>query len=104
MEDSPSKLRLSQLSHKLNTLSSNIEEEKSNRLEVFLGRLKAVEDKVGRSAFADEAKIKNLKDHVNQLQETVAAERTSREILDERKTKELKLLENNFAMELSVQD
>jgi hypothetical protein len=49
MDDSPSKLRLSQLSHKLNHLQSNIEDEKSNRLEVFLGKLKAVEDKVGRS-------------------------------------------------------
>jgi hypothetical protein len=65
MEDSPSKLRLSQLSHKLNSLQSNIEDEKTNRLEVFLGRLKAVEDKVGRSNLADEAKIKNLKDQVN---------------------------------------
>ena len=62
MEDSPSKLRLSQLSQKLNSLQSNIEDEKSNRLEQFLGKLKNVEDKIGRSSLADEAKIKNLKD------------------------------------------
>jgi len=62
MEDSPSKLRLSQLSQKLNSLQSNIEDEKSNRLEQFLGKLKTVEDKIGRSSLADEAKIKSLKD------------------------------------------
>lgn len=62
MEDSPSKLRLSQLSQKLNSLQSNIEDEKSNRLEQFLGKLKNVEDKIGRSSLADEAKIKSLKD------------------------------------------
>ena len=102
MEDSPSKLRLSQLSQKLNSLQSNIEDEKSNRLEQFLGKLKNVEDKIGRSSLADEAKIKSLKDQIGQLQDTASSERASREILDERKSKELKLLENNFQMELSV--
>ena len=54
MEESPSKLRLAQLGSKLASLQGNIEEDKSNRLDTFLGKLKNVEDKLARGSTADE--------------------------------------------------
>ena len=62
MEESPSKIRLAQLGNKLASLQGNIEDDKSNRLESFLGKLKTVEDKLTRGTAADEAKIKNMKE------------------------------------------
>ena len=64
MEESPSKLRLAQLGSKLASLQGNIEEDKSNRLDTFLGKLKNVEDKLARGSTADEQKIKNLRDQI----------------------------------------
>ena len=44
-----------------------------------------------------------LKDQIGKLQEGMATEIIAREILDERKTKEIKLVENNIALELNVE-
>jgi len=44
-----------------------------------------------------------LKDHIGKLQEGLATERIAREILDERKTKELKLVESSVVLDLNVE-
>lgn len=42
-----------------------------------------------------------MKDQITRVQEALATERVAREILDERKSKEAKLLENNFYIDLN---
>lgn len=44
-----------------------------------------------------------MKDQITRLHEELATERVSREILDERKTKELKLVESSVTLDLNVE-
>ena len=55
-----------------------------------------LEEKISRQAISEETKFKLLKDQITKLQEGLATERIAREILDERKQKEAKLVENNI--------
>merc|ERR1711881_778648 len=59
--------------------------------------------KLSRNQMAEETKFKLLKDQITKLQEGLATERIAREILDERKAKELKLVENNVQLDLNVE-
>ena len=52
---------------------------------------------------AEEAKFKMMKDQVNKLNDGVQKEQESREIMDEKKQKEIKLSENNINIELNVE-
>ena len=62
-----------------------------------------LEEKISRQAISEETKFKLLKDQITKLQEGLATERIAREILDERKQKEAKLVENNIQLDLNVE-
>merc|ERR1712000_646978 len=100
---SPSKLRIHQLSEKLNNLQSGLDDDKKARRDAFDYKILAVEEKLQRNALSEETKFKLLKDQITKLQEGLATERIAREILDERKSKELKLVENNVALDMNVE-
>ncbi len=125
---SPSKHRIKALSEKLNSMQVGLEHEKAARTHSLEARLKALDEKVQRTcnkkkniieffhfywllntnknnnlALAEETKFKLLKDQVSKLHDALSNERTARELLDERKTKELKLLESSVTLDLNVE-
>ena len=102
MDVSPSKERIKQLSERLLTLQSGVEEEKLSRTEYFDTYLRSFENKIDSSTQAFESKIKLIKDTIGNIGENVSSERMARELLDERKSKELKLSENNLNIELNL--
>ena len=52
---------------------------------------------------ADESKFKGIKDSISKLVEGLQGEQATRDLVDERKTKEIKLTENNLQIELNVE-
>jgi hypothetical protein len=102
MEESPSRLRIKQLGDRLLNLQYGLEDERQSRAEIFQSKLKNLESRVQNSSISTEAKFKLLKDQITKLGETMASERVARELLDERKTKELKLVENNLNIDLNI--
>lgn len=100
---SPSRQRINQLGQRLNSLSAGLEADKSVKNESLDIKTKHLEDKVGKNQSVNDERFRLLKDQVAKLQEGIATEIIAREILDERKTKEIKLVENNINLELNVE-
>lgn len=100
--ESPTKMRVQQLAERLMNLQSNLEEEKYSRIESFQAKLKGLESKIDGSSLNFENKFKTLRDQLNKLSSTLASERASKDFLDERKTKELKLVENSLQIDLNL--
>jgi len=84
-------------------LQSGLEGERQLKRDAFDYKLQALDEKLQRNALSEETKFKLLKDQITKLQEGLATERIAREILDERKSKELKLVENNVSLDLNVE-
>lgn len=59
-----------------------------------------MDQKVTEFIQADHTKVQMIKDHVHRLTESLSAMRMAREIHDERRHKELKMMENNVTLEL----
>merc|ERR1712230_332215 len=93
--DSPNRIRVRQLSDKLCQLQDELDNVKQARGEAVELKLKVLDDKLIRAQVSEEEKMKPLHDNVATLTEGLYAERLAREVMDERKTKEifLKLLE-----------
>lgn len=102
MEGSPSKLRIKQLSERLLSLQSGLEVERNTRVEGFQSKLKNLDSKVDSTTVTFDSKFKLLKEQLAKLNESLSQERTQRETLDERKSKELKLVENNLNIDLNL--
>jgi len=62
-----------------------------------------LDDKITRNYQYTEEKYKLVKEQIVKIQEGIATEVIAREILEERKEKELQLVENNIALELNVE-
>ena len=51
----------------------------------------------------EEQRVKLVKENINKLVETIQNETMARDIVDEKKTKEIKLCENNLQIELNIE-
>merc|ERR1719463_892079 len=91
---SPNKLRIRQLSDKLSSLQDEMDHEKQARSDAVELKLKVLDDKLLRAQISEEEKLKPLNEQISRLHEELAAERLSREVMDERKTKEIKAVES----------
>jgi len=100
--ESPNKIRVKQLSSKLNVLQDELEQEKQARNDAVELKLKVLDDKLLRAQISEEDKLKPLHEQITKLQEELAAERLSREVMDERKTKEIKSVESSISLDLTV--
>ena len=100
--ESPTKMRVKQLADRLFHLQASLDQEKSSRLESFHAKLNGLESKIDSSCLNFESKFKGLKDQINKLAGALASDRASRELLDERKVKELKLVENSLLIDLNL--
>merc|ERR1712144_140644 len=68
-QESPSKLRVQQLSDKLANLQTGLEEEKTTRKDQFEYKIHALDEKCQRNQMAEETKFKLLKDQITKLSE-----------------------------------
>merc|ERR550514_2691619 len=62
----------------------------------------AIDQRVSTALQAEEGKLRMLSDELQKLLEGLAAMRVAQEIQDERRGKELKMLESNLALDLSA--
>merc|ERR1712188_148522 len=96
---SPNKIRVKQLSERLGVLAEELECEKQARNEAVEQKLQVLDQKLMRAQISEEDKLKPLHERITRLQEELAAERLSREVMDERKTKEIKAVENTVTVD-----
>merc|ERR1719272_738313 len=85
---SPNKVRVAHLSDKLQSLQDKLE---------------VLDDKLLRAQISEEEKLKPLNEQISRLHEELAAERLSREVMDERKTKEIKAVESSISLDLTAE-
>lgn len=102
MEDSPSKVRIKQLTERLLGLQSGLEGDRQAKFEAFNSRFKSIETRLDTAGVNSDNKYKLLRDQLNRVAEGLGQERHMRETLDERKAKELKLVENNLRIDLNL--
>merc|ERR1712166_177265 len=100
---SPNKVRIGQLSGKLQSLQDELEHEKQARSDAVELKLKVLDDKLLRAQISEEEKLKPLNEQISRLHEELAAERLSREVMDERKTKEIKAVESSISLDLTAE-
>merc|ERR1712046_550456 len=100
---SPNKVRIGHLSEKLVGLQDELEHEKQARSDAVELKLKVLDDKLLRAQISEEEKLKPLNEQISRLHEELAAERLSREVMDERKTKEIKAVESGISLDLTAE-
>merc|ERR1712139_116464 len=66
-------------------------------------KLKVLDDKLLRAQISEEDKLRPLHEQITKLQEELASERMGREVMDERKTKEIKAVESSISLDLTVE-
>merc|ERR1719198_2485751 len=100
---SPNKVRIGQLSGKLQSLQDELDQEKQARNDAVELKLKVLDDKLLRAQISEEDKLKPLHEQITKLQEELAAERLSREVMDERRSKDIKSVEQACQLDLTVE-
>merc|ERR1711898_80241 len=100
---SPNKVRIGHLSEKLAQLQDELDTEKMARGDAVELKLKVLDDKLIRAQISEEEKLKPLHDNVSSLTEELYAERLAREVMDERKTKEIKTVESAISLDITAQ-
>jgi hypothetical protein len=100
--ESPTKMRVQQLAERLFNLQNNLEQEKLSRSELFQAKLKSLESKIDSSCLSFDSKFKSLRDSFSKLSSSLASERASQDLTHDRKTKELKLVENSLNIDLNL--
>merc|ERR1712164_74364 len=88
---------------KLQSLQDELEHEKQARSDAVELKLKVLDDKLLRAQISEEEKLKPLNEQISRLHEELAAERLSREVMDERKTKEIKAVESGISLDLTAE-
>merc|ERR1711990_744899 len=98
---SPNRQRIRALADKLTGLSDELGHEKQARADAVELKLKVLDDKLLRAQISEEEKLKPLNEQIARYVEELSAERLSREVMDERKTKEIKAVESSVSLDLT---
>merc|ERR1711934_85569 len=101
--ETPNRIRVRQLSDKLAMLQDELDGEKMARGEAVELKLKVLDDKLIRAQVSEEEKMKPLHDNTAAVTESLYAERLAREVMDERKTKEIKTVESAISLDITAQ-
>merc|ERR1711939_289129 len=99
----PNRIRVRQLSDKLAQLQDELDSEKQARGEAVELKLKVLDDKLIRAQVSEEEKLKPLHDNTAAVTENLYAERLAREVMDERKSKEIKTVESAISLDITAQ-
>ncbi len=100
---SPSKIRMRQIADKLSGLQAGLDEEKQARRDAIEMKLKVLEEKLTKTTVAEETKLNGIKEQLGKLEDQISTNRAARDVLDERKTKELRLVESSITLDLGVE-
>merc|ERR1711998_733017 len=92
--ETPNRIRVRQLSDKLSILQDELDNEKQARGEAVELKLKVLDDKLIRAQVSEEEKLKPLHDNTAMVTENLYAEVLAREVMDERKSKEIRTVES----------
>lgn len=106
LKDSPASVKMKYLTEKISFFQQGAETESQIRTDSFVTRMRQLEDKVNKLQLAEEAKLnvkttQLLKDHISKLQEQLVNEHMAREIFSDKKSKEIKLAENNLILDIN---
>ena len=96
-------LKMKQLNDKLTNLQTSMEVEKEARMSSYQDKLRKLDDQLTRLRLNDETRHTSLKDTVAKLQDSVLMHHTERDRLDERRSKEGKLVATNFSIDLNLE-
>uniref|UniRef100_A0A7S0REB2 Uncharacterized protein n=1 Tax=Pyramimonas obovata TaxID=1411642 RepID=A0A7S0REB2_9CHLO len=99
----PTKIRLRNLSTRLNDLQHHLEDEKVARREGWGAQLKKVEEQLARFEELEEEKHVILREEYTNVQKALAVETSTLGVVVERKQKEMKMMENTVTTELGAQ-
>jgi len=95
----PSSYGLPELRPALRTITQNHQEgdaAANSKKAQYEQRIKQAEHRIAQLLITDEQHVKSLKDSLATVLSGVQAETQARELLEEKKTKEMKLAENNI--------
>jgi hypothetical protein len=73
------------------------------RKQIYEQRIKKSEDHISSMQAKDEASFKGLKESLAKMVDILQHEQQARDLMDEKKTKEVKLTENNMLIELNIE-
>lgn len=79
------------------------ENKKTPKKQVYDQRIRRAEDAIAHIQLSEEARIKVCKESMAAIIEGLQNEQISRDLLDEKKSKELKLTENNLLIDLNLE-
>lgn len=99
---SPGRYKISQLSEKQNNLDT-LEDNKNSKRHAFENRQKELDDRIRKSHQNDEATFKLFKEQILKLQEALSSQKVARELLDDKKAAELKMLDTNINLDINVE-
>eukprot|EP00959_Pyramimonas_sp_CCMP1952_P063108 1319112-Pyramimonas_sp.AAC.1 len=99
----PTKVRLKNLSNRLHDLQNHLEDEKVARREGWEAQLKRVEEQLAKFEELEVEKHVHLRGEYVKVQKALAVETSARDVVVERKQKELKLMESTVTQEMNVQ-
>lgn len=96
-------LKMKQLNDKLVNIQSSLEVEKEARMSSYQDKLKTLDGHLTRLKISDDTRHVSLKDNLTKLQESILVHHSDRDRLDERRTKEGKLVSTNFTIDLGLE-
>jgi len=101
MMESPYHSRIKSIGKRFNNLQTTIEVNSAvNKQEQVETRIRQIDAKITDNHNLTEDKLKKYNDDLRSLEEGMAAEIIARELLEERKIKEMTLVESNLALDL----
>lgn len=95
-------LKAQQLGEKLTNLQASLEDERESRMTSYQEQLRGLDERLLRLRYNDEARQLALKDLLVKLQEDVGVHRYEAERVDDRRSKEAKLVANNLSIDLNL--
>lgn len=96
---SPNRSRIKALSAKISSIHAGTQSHRETKRTLLLATIRSAEDALARTEISIEGSFKLTQDRIAKLHEAAASERAALEVLDERKAKELQLMESTYELE-----
>lgn len=103
MEEDGNAARVRAIQGKLLGFQTGVELKKTTRTEKLAAKFRAVEEQISKVQIDKETKTKRVDPTLNKLDDAIGATCVAREILVERKTKELQLVESSVSLDFNLE-
>jgi len=101
--ESKSRLRVQELANKLTGLQENLQADRNERHDRVSGILTQLDDRLAANRNSETEKCNILKEQICKLRDGLITERDARDLLDQRKNKELQLVESSVMLSLNAE-